>query len=389
MDPETLALTREPTHLESALPPELARRVVEQALSLTRRVRARLTVEGKGGSASLELPLRVDPGAAPGFRLATPRNAEGIEFVLDSQPDGRGTLRFNVRYAGRRVERALLYARFVRALYWEEGTLYLTPLKPRGERLELFDLPLPLDAAGKGDAEARVRFLEILDEICKATGTELIHPSEINDDDLRNIEYVFKVIQGGWVTLAVTDFTTPMGSEGVKNILDLVAQEDEVLRAFAMTAQGERRQIFDTWVDLGPLVYYVSGARLVTPRSEMEQWLASDLQSNDSFDVRWEPVDDALVHVLYLLAYSYKYITPSGLSIRYDMHEEEFSGHPKRHLQISALGEDVRLPTGVDPNYSESKAVEYYIDMLWLRALRRAGCSGGWFWDQHGRGTAG
>lgn len=55
---------------------------------------------------------------------------------------------------------------------------------------------------------------------------------------------------------------------------------------------------------------------------------------------KWSKDNDSL------LAYSYKYLTPGGLSIRYDMHEEQLSGHPKRHLQINALGEDVRLPTG-------------------------------------------
>ena len=42
--------TRQPAHLESALPPALARRVVEEAVSLTRPVRYRLTVEGESGS---------------------------------------------------------------------------------------------------------------------------------------------------------------------------------------------------------------------------------------------------------------------------------------------------------------------------------------------------
>jgi hypothetical protein len=47
-----------------------------------------------------------------------------------------------------------------------------------------------------------------------------------------------------------------------------------------------------------------------------------------------------------LLGYRYHYQRPDGWFVRYDMHETELPGHPKHHLQASALGEDVRLPTG-------------------------------------------
>src|SRR5215210_4700280 len=79
--PEVLPLGHEPTHLESALPPDLAHRVVAEMLSLTRPVNARLTIEGKGNSASLELPLQIDP-RVQGPRLSTPDGTEGIEFIL-------------------------------------------------------------------------------------------------------------------------------------------------------------------------------------------------------------------------------------------------------------------------------------------------------------------
>jgi hypothetical protein len=58
-----------PSHLESALPPELARRVVEDTLSLSRPVRSRLTVEGVDEQVSLDLPLEYTPEAQSGFRL--------------------------------------------------------------------------------------------------------------------------------------------------------------------------------------------------------------------------------------------------------------------------------------------------------------------------------
>ncbi len=100
------------------------------------------------------------------------------------------------------------------------------------------------------------------------------------------------------MALPVTDFTTPMDRDGVKNVLDLTARDGEVLRAFAMTAEWERVGVFGAWVDLGPNIRYVYGARLVTPRSEMERWLASG-SADGSFDIRWEPVDGARVHVFY------------------------------------------------------------------------------------------
>lgn len=333
----TLSLGREAAHLESALPPQLARRVVEEAISLARPVRARLTVEGKGQSASVKMPIRVDPGAAPGFRLETPGDAEGVSFVLHARPNGQGMLRFNVRYAGLPVRKALSCARFLRALYWEEGTLYLTRLEPREERFEILDLPLPLNDAGREETEDRVRFLEALDEIGKATGAELVHPSEVDADDLKNIDHVLKVVRGGWVALAVTDFTTPMKRDGVENILNLVAQKGEVLRAFAMTAEWDRRQIFDAWVDLGPLVHYVSGARLATPRSELEEWLAAANQDDGSFDVKWEPANGALVHALY-----YEWPKPSIEHVRRNLKafEDEYGMSSAEFRRAWENGED-------------------------------------------------
>ena len=291
--------TGQPAHLESALPPALARRVVEEALSLARPVRCRLTVESGSGSVSLDLPLKFDPEAAPGLRLHTPEDTQGVEFVLDALPDGRANIKLNVRYAGLPVGRALSYASFLQALYGEEGTLYLTRQEPEELRLELLRLPLPLDPARKDEAEGMLRFLEALDEIGRATGAEFAYPAEVEDEDLSNVNHVLKAIRSGWVALRVTDFTTPLGREGVKNVLDLVVQEGEVARAFAMTSEGELYKVFDGWVDLGPSTRYVSAARLQSSRAEMEEWLASEHNEDDSFEVRWAPEGGAMVHVFY------------------------------------------------------------------------------------------
>jgi len=47
-----------------------------------------------------------------------------------------------------------------------------------------------------------------------------------------------------------------------------------------------------------------------------------------------------------LLGNRYHYQRADDWFVRYDMHETGREGHPKHHLQASALGQDVRLPTG-------------------------------------------
>jgi hypothetical protein len=49
-----------------------------------------------------------------------------------------------------------------------------------------------------------------------------------------------------------------------------------------------------------------------------------------------------------LLGYSYHYVVPhEEVSIRYEMDLRAASAsHPKYHLHISHLGDDIRLPTG-------------------------------------------
>lgn len=49
-----------------------------------------------------------------------------------------------------------------------------------------------------------------------------------------------------------------------------------------------------------------------------------------------------------LLEYSYNYQVPYGVSIRYDMDTVNASAtHTEHHMQISAIGEGIRLPTGM------------------------------------------
>lgn len=137
-----------------------------------------------------------------------------------------------------------------------------------------------------------------MNEVGEATGTSFAYPSSIEDEDLRTLNRVLRVIRGGWIALPVTDFTTPMNPEGVRNVLDLT-EGQETLKNLVMTAEWERPMLFGPHVDLGPSARYVSGPRLATPRSDMDEWLASNPKPTDSFDVRWIPADGTWVHVFY------------------------------------------------------------------------------------------
>jgi hypothetical protein len=294
---EASRLLQGPVHLDSALPPEFARRVVERTMSSAQPIPSRLTVKGKAGSISLELSLRAD-NLAPGFRLISD-GTKGIKLVLESEAGKETNFRLDTNYAGLPISAALSYARFCQALSWREGTLFLSRVDAVEEKLELAKLPLPIDPSIKEVEEDRIRFLEALYEVGKATGTEFVYPSEVEDDDFKNLSRVLKVIRSGWIALPITDFTTPMNSDGIRNILEIVVQKGEVFEGLAMTVAWERHKIFDTWVDLGPSVRHISKARLVTPSSEMEKWLASGPELGDSFKIRWIPVEGAWLHIFY------------------------------------------------------------------------------------------
>lgn len=64
---------------------------------------------------------------------------------------------------------------------------------------------------------------------------------------------------------------------------------------------------------------------------------------DDSFLVvyeKWSVSEDEL------LSYKYHYQRSDGWFVRYDLEEKERPGHPRHHLQASALGRNVRLTTG-------------------------------------------
>ncbi|MGI8865502.1 MAG: hypothetical protein ACR2G1_02080, partial [Rubrobacteraceae bacterium] len=209
-------------------------------------------MKSERGSIFLDVSLRLE-NTASGFRLVTV-DAKEISFVLEVDANERATLKFDTNYVGLEMSKALRLAHFWHALSGQEGILCLDRLGPDEEKFELARLPLPTDPSVKSAEEDRIRFLEVLDEVSKATNTEFIYPSEIEDEDLKSLNRVLKVTRGGWIALPITDFTTPMNSEGVQNVLDLAIQRGEVFNGLAVTATWERHKIFGTWVDLGPSV---------------------------------------------------------------------------------------------------------------------------------------
>ena len=290
-----------PVHLESPIRGDLGRRAVEETVLFASSAQAApstLIVETGRRSTSVELPLRADFRGIAGYRIETADDVESLRFELDDNGEGRVTVNINVRYTGLQIDKALTYARFMSALYSEQGTLSVGRGGPDGEKIPLLELPLPLEQAAREDAEQTLRFAEVLDEIGSMAGTQFVYPSETGDEDLKNLNHVLAAIRGGWVALPVKEFTTPMDADGVRNILNLITEEGG-LRSLAMTSEGERFKVFDTWIDLGPSIRYVSGVQLVTPRSELENWLAEDPERGDSFDIRWAPVDEARVQVFY------------------------------------------------------------------------------------------
>jgi hypothetical protein len=299
----------------------LVRNVPQGVSALGPPMPCRLTVEGPEERVWIDLLLQAFPSETALPRLRTPEGVHNVAFDLTMDPDGRANLSLNVEFVGLPVEAALRFARFLRALYRGRGVVWLHRLESDDEGLELFDLPLPLNPAGADDVENRVRFLEVLNEIGRETGAGFVYPSEVTDEDLRILGRVLEVVRKGWVVDKMIDFSLPMGPEALKNTLEVVKEEGNVLKAMALTSEYERVEIFGVWLDLGPNARYIFAARLVTSLDDMERWLSSKSTPDASFDTRWVPVDDAPLHAFY-----YEWPKPSPERLRRDLEafEEEY-----------------------------------------------------------------
>src|SRR5215212_752778 len=138
---EGLPPIQELRNLEPASQHATSPRVMGEPPSLSEPVPSRLKAEGTERSATLDLPLRLELSNPPSFRLQTTDGAQGVELVLFGHPDRQANLLISIRYEGLPVSKALSYVRFLHALFWQEGILYLTAQESEDEKIELFDLP--------------------------------------------------------------------------------------------------------------------------------------------------------------------------------------------------------------------------------------------------------
>lgn len=299
----------------------LAHKAPQGGAALGPPMPCRLSVEGPDESVRIDLPLQAFTGGEAPARLRTPEGLHKVSFDLTMSPDGQANLFFNVEFAGLPVEAALRFARFLRAMYGERGVVRLRRPEPDDEGVELFDLPLPLDPEGAGELDNRVRFLEVLEEIGRETGTGFVYPFEVTDEDLRILGRVLEVVRKGWVVDKIVDFSSPVDPESLRNTLAVVKEQGGVLDDMVLTSEYERVELFGVLLDLGPNARYVSAARSVTPLDEMERWLSSEPGPGASFDIRWAPVEDAPMHAFY-----YEWPKPSPERLRRDLEafEEEY-----------------------------------------------------------------
>jgi len=263
-------------------------------------VQCLLAVEYGGEKTSLTLPLRTRPIAPNVYDLETPGTVRGLNLAMRVSASGQGNLQLQTDYTGLEVGRALSYARFVDALKREEGKFTVsayvggTPL-----HLVTINLPLPFEEADRERSRQELRFWEAVYEVSRQTDTKLVCPAEITEGDLRSLNVVLGAVRNGWVVEQVKDFTIPPTEETAENILQIVEQEGNVLRALALVTEHETYEIFSVGIDLGRCIRHIAKARLLTPLDEIRGWIASDRAQREALVTRWEPVDGAPLHVLF------------------------------------------------------------------------------------------
>lgn len=246
------------------------------------------------------LPVRnlVEIPAEGGFTLAFADRLETISLRI--VPEEK-TLNVEFRYVGKPLADALQSARFLDVLLDAPGRLAFESRLPVGERLELVDLPLAVPEHDRRAHHDRLEVLEALNEILLATGVEVRYPEDGADENggLDALNFVLEAIRGGWVATSVDDFATGLGPEEVRDLLEELARDGEVGRAFLFDLPEESYDVFGTTVNLGPSRRYVAAATLATGREEMEAWLGSDLGDGARLDLLWEPAGGVPMHVFF------------------------------------------------------------------------------------------
>lgn len=260
-----------------------------------------LAVEGGAGRVSLTLPMRSTPVDPPSvYEFETPCTVRGLKLYIRVSADGQGALQVETDYTGLDASRALSYARFLDALRWEDGRFTVSAyVKGRPLHLATIALPLPFGEDDRERSRQELKFWEAVHEVSRETGTKLVCPTEITEEDHRNLNFVLGAVRRGWVVERVKDFTIPPTEELAENLIRIVEEEGDELRAMALVTEHERFEIFGAGMDLGACVRRIAKARMLTPLDEIRGWLAADPTQRKTLVTRWEPVDEAPLHVMF------------------------------------------------------------------------------------------
>ena len=259
----------------------------------------RLEAKGpEGSSSAVEMPLRIDRVGGewpPRFRLSTPPDVRGTELAISIDLESaQFEMQFAVRLTDRPINEALAYARFLRALH-SEGSFSIVLLEP--EETPLADAALPINERHTEDAPSLdwdIRFFERLREVEEATGTEMLSPPDVTEEDLLALDRVEAVIRAGWVAQRLDEFTAWLSPEGARLVL---GHGGDVVEGLSLTSEGERVPLFGREIPLGPSTRWIAKARLMTPLEELERRLASDTEGG--VETRWAPLDAAPMHVFF------------------------------------------------------------------------------------------
>lgn len=263
---------------------------------LSRPVRHRLTVSGPN-HASLEVPLQADESRNPDLWVQTPEDVEGFEFRLFiDHATKEANLKVRIEYVGLQVEKALRYARFLYALHSAKGKLTFTMLEPRQQKFDVAELPLFEDDSTKAKLEVTLKYLEDLVAISEATGADLIYPSQLDAEDVRDARRVAEIVRTGWVTEHVKALRLTPTPEGVRN---LPLEEEGAVAVIAVESERTDVQLLGVNLRLGPSVHWIERTCLETPLVRIREWLASGPEPGDHIDVRFVPVDGSPMHIFF------------------------------------------------------------------------------------------
>jgi hypothetical protein len=300
-DTRSLPLTRQ-NLVTSGSERTFMRETVRRATLANPPVLCLLAVDFGDGPVSLTLPMSVDSSGAPRtYLLETPGTVPGLELRMRlSSEDMRAEFSITTDYAGVSVDKVVSYARFAEALRREQG-LFKVSRYHEGRPLHLATIPLPLpfDEEDRERARRDLHFWESVHEVATSTGTDLVCPEIVAEEDLRNLDRVLRVIRDGQLEEKVKEFAIPLPPDTVRNLVNTVEREGAVVEGLTLDFPNERQRLFGADIELGRCIRYVPKARLLNPLADMHKWLARDHRPGDSYKIAWMPIDDAPLRAMF------------------------------------------------------------------------------------------